>query len=162
MSGIWRSRPRDWELLFTAYPVCEFTILIWLVSGLSVLTSSLMTVFSSLNLLIFNCPLTNPNILMFSSSACSPGNYGPDCKFNCSCQNGGVCSRLSGACECPEGFYGRGCEHGKEQKLPYVLCVEVLSSKMILNHRESIFILYQVTQTFRVCDCKLSKCHSSN
>lgn len=90
----------------------------------------------SLNLLIFNGLWTNPNILMFSSSACSSGNYGPGCKFNCSCQNGGICSRLSGGCECPRGYYGQSCEHGKQ----CVLYGEVLNFKTILNNRESIFI----------------------
>lgn len=50
--------------------------------------------------------------VLFSSillSACHNGMYGPDCKFSCKCQNGGVCSRFSG-CQCPRGWRGQHCD----------------------------------------------------
>lgn len=43
------------------------------------------------------------------SPACHNDMYGPDCKFSCNCQNGGVCNRFSG-CHCPPGWRGRSCQ----------------------------------------------------
>lgn len=47
--------------------------------------------------------------LFSPSPACHNDMYGPDCKFSCSCQNGGVCNRFSG-CQCPSGWRGRNCQ----------------------------------------------------
>ncbi|CAG5863499.1 unnamed protein product [Menidia menidia] len=41
--------------------------------------------------------------------ACDEDMYGPDCKLNCKCQNGGVCNRFRG-CQCQTGWRGRNCE----------------------------------------------------
>ena len=44
---------------------------------------------------------------------CDAGHYGPDCALECLCQNGGRCDRMTGCCECTDGFYGQECEFGK-------------------------------------------------
>ncbi|KAM9762147.1 tyrosine-protein kinase receptor Tie-1-like [Menidia menidia] len=44
--------------------------------------------------------------------------YGPDCKLNCKCQNGGVCNRFRG-CQCQTGWRGRNCE--KSDRAPQIL-----------------------------------------
>ncbi|KAM9762107.1 tyrosine-protein kinase receptor Tie-1 isoform 2-T2 [Menidia menidia] len=50
--------------------------------------------------------------------ACDEDMYGPDCKLNCKCQNGGVCNRFRG-CQCQTGWRGRNCE--KSDRAPQIL-----------------------------------------
>ncbi|KAJ8039881.1 Tyrosine-protein kinase receptor Tie-1 [Holothuria leucospilota] len=47
---------------------------------------------------------------------CPDGNWGPDCEETCPrCFNGGLCSDVTGLCQCPPGFSGTNCEqvHGR-------------------------------------------------
>ncbi|CAL4125477.1 unnamed protein product, partial [Meganyctiphanes norvegica] len=36
--------------------------------------------------------------------------WGMDCQHECTCRNGGICDRVSGACVCPEGYQGVSCQ----------------------------------------------------
>lgn len=47
------------------------------------------------------------------SAECLPGKYGSGCGLDCMCQHNGTCDRFTGCCQCPEGYYGRSCEHSK-------------------------------------------------
>lgn len=47
------------------------------------------------------------------SPVCAEGRYGPDCKRDCRCDNGGECDPFTGACECPAGFIGPHCNTSK-------------------------------------------------
>ena len=41
---------------------------------------------------------------------CVPGNFGPDCEFNCdSCMNGAVCDNRRKGCDCRPGWQGLLC-----------------------------------------------------
>ncbi|EPB74279.1 EGF-like domain protein [Ancylostoma ceylanicum] len=40
---------------------------------------------------------------------CPSGLYGPNCAFECACQNGAECNAKDGSCICPPGFYGASC-----------------------------------------------------
>ncbi|KAK2105722.1 Multiple epidermal growth factor-like domains protein 6 [Saguinus oedipus] len=44
--------------------------------------------------------------------ACPPDTFGKNCSFSCSCQNGGTCDPVTGACRCPPGVSGTNCEDG--------------------------------------------------
>ena len=49
-------------------------------------------------------------------AACSDGEFGKDCSYNCSgnCLNGAVCDKYNGACDsCSSGYEGLSCEKGK-------------------------------------------------
>lgn len=45
-------------------------------------------------------------------AACPPDTFGKNCSFSCSCQNGGTCDPVTGACRCPPGVGGAHCEDG--------------------------------------------------
>ena len=55
----------------------------------------------------------NCRLLLFLASACPEGLYGKDCQHSCLCQNGGTCDPVSGHCTCPEGWAGLACEKGE-------------------------------------------------
>ena len=40
------------------------------------------------------------------------GFYGAGCNSICTCQNGGTCEHVTGACTCPPGIKGERCEDG--------------------------------------------------
>ncbi|KJH43526.1 EGF-like domain protein [Dictyocaulus viviparus] len=40
---------------------------------------------------------------------CPAGIYGPNCVYECACQNGAECNAKDGSCICAEGFYGASC-----------------------------------------------------
>lgn len=42
---------------------------------------------------------------------CDEGYFGPKCKSQCHCQNGGKCSNIDGICKCLTGFSGKLCNH---------------------------------------------------
>ena len=45
---------------------------------------------------------------------CPEGNYGKNCSKECNCQNGGVCNKVIGSCDCLEpGYYGDKCQYCK-------------------------------------------------
>ena len=44
--------------------------------------------------------------------ACPPDTFGKNCSSACSCQNGGTCDPVTGACRCPPGVSGAHCEDG--------------------------------------------------
>ncbi|VDN24991.1 unnamed protein product [Cylicostephanus goldi] len=59
----------------------------------------------------------------FRWEACPPGLYGPNCAFECACQNGAECNAKDGSCICPPGFYGASCSEGKlELNLNILVC----------------------------------------
>lgn len=41
------------------------------------------------------------------------GSHGLDCSLLCTCVNGGICHHVTGACDCPDGYYGRHCQNGR-------------------------------------------------
>uniref|UniRef100_A0A8B9S9H3 Platelet endothelial aggregation receptor 1 n=1 Tax=Apteryx owenii TaxID=8824 RepID=A0A8B9S9H3_APTOW len=43
------------------------------------------------------------------STPCPPGRFGPDCRGECRCHNGGSCDPVSGQCQCAPGFTGEQC-----------------------------------------------------
>lgn len=45
-------------------------------------------------------------------AACPPDTFGKNCSSPCSCQNGGTCDPVAGACRCPPGVSGAHCEDG--------------------------------------------------
>ena len=54
--------------------------------------------------------------LLFSFAACSDGEFGKDCTFNCSgnCLNMAVCEKYKGTCEsCSSGYRGSRCDKRK-------------------------------------------------
>ena len=45
---------------------------------------------------------------------CPEGNYGKNCSMECNCQNGGVCNKVIGSCDCLKpGYYGDKCQYCK-------------------------------------------------
>jgi len=42
---------------------------------------------------------------------CSGGRWGPNCKEDCKCKNGGHCHHSTGACTCPPGYQGLECQN---------------------------------------------------
>ena len=52
------------------------------------------------------------NILTCMSSfpACKPGRFGPNCQFQCDCDNGGACDPVSGSCICRPAWIGSRCD----------------------------------------------------
>lgn len=44
---------------------------------------------------------------------CPEDRFGPDCALECLCQNNSTCDRVSGVCQCKDGYYGHRCEHGE-------------------------------------------------
>ena len=54
--------------------------------------------------------------LIFFSTACAVGWYGPDCKQQCSahCADNTVCNHIDGRCDgCAARWYGSFCDKGK-------------------------------------------------
>lgn len=51
-----------------------------------------------------------------SFTVCPEGFWGPGCTETCpSCENGGVCDKHNGSCNCPPGFMGRICQNCEYQ-----------------------------------------------
>ena len=48
---------------------------------------------------------------------CPASQYGPNCQLQCACENDGRCDRMTGCCECEDGFYGQRCEYGQSASL---------------------------------------------
>ena len=46
----------------------------------------------------------------FPFQDCRVGEYGPDCKEKCMCENGGMCNIVTGRCTCSPGFLGPTCQ----------------------------------------------------
>ena len=40
---------------------------------------------------------------------CPPGQWGPGCEARCSCEHGGWCHPVTGACHCTPGYHGSSC-----------------------------------------------------
>ena len=47
--------------------------------------------------------------------ACKQGSYGPNCAAKCTCQNGALCNRKTGACTCTAGWTGTDCNKPCQQ-----------------------------------------------
>ena len=43
-------------------------------------------------------------------SACEDGQYGIDCEYNCTCENGAICDPVTGECTCGMGWQGDSCD----------------------------------------------------
>ena len=43
---------------------------------------------------------------------CSAGRFGLNCRHKCACENGGICDKRTGHCECGMGWTGKRCERG--------------------------------------------------
>ncbi|XP_023243039.1 multiple epidermal growth factor-like domains protein 10 [Centruroides sculpturatus] len=41
---------------------------------------------------------------------CPTGTFGPDCQFKCDCNNVNSCDKITGSCNCLDGFIGSKCE----------------------------------------------------
>ena len=54
----------------------------------------------------------NPAAPCNPPAACPPDTFGKNCSSLCTCQNGGTCDPVSGACRCPPGVSGAHCEDG--------------------------------------------------
>ena len=52
------------------------------------------------------------------SAACLRGWFGEACAQRCSCPPGAACHHVTGACRCPPGFTGSGCEQGRCSQAP--------------------------------------------
>ena len=48
-------------------------------------------------------------ILLFITTACPKGLFGPFCQEVCTCENGGDCDPVYGACNCTAGYEGVNC-----------------------------------------------------
>ncbi|XP_023340661.1 protein draper isoform X2 [Eurytemora carolleeae] len=44
-------------------------------------------------------------------SGCPGGRWGPDCVHECTCENGGYCNQVTGACSCTPGYQGLRCQN---------------------------------------------------
>jgi len=63
---------------------------------------------------------------LFPPLACPGGSYGPDCFYNCTCENNSTCDAKSGTCNCTTpGFTGLSCEMGKVYKKIFIFGVLV-------------------------------------
>ncbi len=47
------------------------------------------------------------------STECPAGTFGLGCKEKCKCENGGLCDKMTGRCNCGLGWTGELCESGK-------------------------------------------------
>ena len=61
-----------------------------------------------------------PNIYEFSSFVeCLPGDFGPDCQFQCHCKGQIDCDIVNGMCdlECESGWIGESCQTSKKTRI---------------------------------------------
>lgn len=53
-------------------------------------------------------------------TVCQEGFWGPGCTETCPvCENGGVCDKHNGSCNCPPGFMGKFCQNCEYQQCAF-------------------------------------------
>lgn len=81
---------------------------------------------------------------------CLPGKYGSGCGLDCMCQHNGTCDRFTGCCQCPEGYYGRSCEHSKNPTAARVAWFPVVTqcgvAEQLGGGSVKVLGVYQITR----------------